>query len=76
MALIGLEASDISVSPGQNFLNPPPVPETPTDICTSGLRAVNSSATACVIGNTVEDPSINISPVKPDDPSEEGAAVV
>ena len=29
-ALIGLEAFDITVSPRQNFLKPPPVPDTPT----------------------------------------------
>ncbi|MFL2689733.1 MAG: hypothetical protein ACJ0GJ_05315 [Candidatus Actinomarina sp.] len=46
-------------------MNPPPVPDTPTDISTPGLTAVNSSATACVIGKTVEDPSISIDPVKP-----------
>ena len=30
LALIGLEAPEITVSPRQNFFMPPPVPETPT----------------------------------------------
>ena len=42
------------------IVNPPPVPETPTGILTSGFIAIYSSATACVIGNTVDDPSISI----------------
>ena len=60
--MIGREASEIIVSPGQNFLNPPPVPETPTEMLTLGCTAVNSSATAWVIGKTVDEPSIKISP--------------
>ena len=63
LSFIALDAFDIIVSPGQNFLKPPPVPETPTEIFTSGFKIVNSSATAWVIGKTVEEPSINISPV-------------
>ena len=63
LSFIALDAFDIAVSPGQNFLKPPPVPETPTEIFTSGFKIVNSSATAWVIGKTVEEPSINISPV-------------
>src|SRR5688572_28126695 len=55
---IGLEASCTSVSPRQNFLNPPPVPEIPTVTCTAPRASFwNSSAIASVIGNTVLDPS-------------------
>ena len=49
----------MSVSPRQNFLKPPPVPEMPT--VTRILPRFwiwNSSATASVIGNTVLEPSI------------------
>ena len=46
LSFIALDAFDIIVSPGQNFLKPPPVPETPTEIFTSGFKMVNSSATA------------------------------
>ena len=49
-SLIGREASDISVSPILNLLNPPPVPETPTLTLTSGYTLLNSSATASEIG--------------------------
>ena len=57
-ALIGREASVTSVSPRQNFLKPPPVPEIPTVTRTFPLWAFwNSSATASVIGNTVLEPS-------------------
>ena len=62
LSLIGLEALLIWVSFLANFLNPPPVPETPTVTLTFGWTALNSSATASVIGYTVLDPSILISP--------------
>src|SRR6185369_12682548 len=58
VALIGRDASLMSVSPRQNFWNPPPVPEMPTVTFTPGLAFWKSSATASVIGNTVLDPSI------------------
>ena len=49
----------MSVSPRQNFLKPPPVPEMPTVTLTSPFLAFwNSSATASVIGYTVLEPSI------------------
>src|SRR3954466_1901351 len=49
----------MSVSPRQNFLNPPPVPEIPTVTRTLPfLAAWNSSATASAGGNTVLDPSM------------------
>ena len=58
VALIGREASLMSVSPRQNFWNPPPVPEMPTVTRTPLLAFWKSSATASVIGNTVLEPSI------------------
>ncbi len=49
----------MSVSPRQNFLKPPPVPEMPTVTLIAPFFAFwNSSATASVIGNTVLEPSI------------------
>ena len=51
----------MSVSPRQNFLKPPPVPEMPTvtlDLPRS--RFWNSSAIASVIGYTVLEPSISM----------------
>jgi hypothetical protein len=74
VGLIGREASEMSVSPAQNFLKPPPVPEMPTVTCTFGATLRNSSATASVIGKTVLDPSTamrpersaaNVSPARP-----------
>ena len=62
MSLIGREAFERFVSPRENFLNPPPVPETPIVTFTSGCTALNSSAIASVIGNTVLEPSILIVP--------------
>jgi hypothetical protein len=44
--LIGREASEMSVSPAQNFSKPPPVPEMPTEILTSGFSSLKSSAAA------------------------------
>ena len=56
---IGREASEMSVSPRQNFLKPPPVPEIPTVTLTLPRFAFwKSSATASVTGNTVLEPSI------------------
>src|SRR5688500_9041618 len=52
----------MSVSPAQNFSKPPPVPEVPTVICTSGCSSLNSSAAACANGATVDDPSMLILP--------------
>jgi hypothetical protein len=57
--VIGREALEMSVSPRQNFLKPPPVPDTPTVTLYLPRWAFwNSSATASVIGNTVLEPSI------------------
>src|SRR5262245_12181778 len=56
---IGRDASEMSVSPRQNFLKPPPVPEMPTVTLNRWRVACwNSSAIASVIGNTVLEPSI------------------
>src|SRR5690606_2619511 len=55
---MGREALAISISPRQNFLKPPPVPEMPTVTRTLPRLAIwNSSATASVTGNTVLEPS-------------------
>ena len=43
---IGREASEMSVSPAQNFSKPPPVPDWPTVIWTFGCSSLNSSAAA------------------------------
>ena len=57
-ARIGRDAFEKSVSPRQNFLKPPPVPEMPTVTRTlPRFDCWKSSATASVIGNTVDDPS-------------------
>ena len=50
VGLIGRDASEMSVSPAQNFLKPPPVPEMPTVTRALGFAFWNSSATASVIG--------------------------
>ena len=62
LSLMGREASEMSVSPAQNFWKPPPVPETPTVTRTSGATERNSSATASVTGKTVLDPSMATEP--------------
>ena len=53
----------MSVSPAQNFSKPPPVPDVPTVICTSGFSSLNSSAAASANGATVDEPSIAILPL-------------
>ena len=60
--LIGRDALEMSVSPEQNFLKPPPVPLVPTGTFTPGLDFAKSSATALLIGATVLEPSIVIFP--------------
>src|SRR6185369_16294393 len=60
---IGRDASQISSLPSTKFLNPPPVPDLSTLICTPALSARNSSAIACVNLKTVLEPSISILPV-------------
>jgi hypothetical protein len=54
---IGREALEISVSPRQNFLKPPPVPEMPTVTRMPRFAFWKSSATASVTGKTVLEPS-------------------
>ncbi len=48
--VIGREALEMSVSLRQNFLKPPPVPDTPTVTFRPLLAFWNSSATASVTG--------------------------
>src|SRR3989304_2525980 len=50
VGLMGRDASEMSVSPAQNFLKPPPVPEMPTVIRAPGFAFWDSSATACLVG--------------------------
>ena len=64
LSLMGLEASEMSVSPTTNLLKPPPLPEIPTFTRTSGATPLKSSATASVIGATVLEPSISIVPFR------------
>jgi hypothetical protein len=63
---IGREASEMSVSPTQNFSKPPPVPEVPTVTWTSGFSCWKSSAAASLNGATVLEPSIRIAPERPE----------
>ncbi len=49
-AEMGREALEMSISPRQNFLKPPPVPEMPTVALMPLLAFWNSSATASVTG--------------------------
>src|SRR5215211_92714 len=62
--LIGRDASEMSVSPAQNFSKPPPVPEIPTVTFTFGFCPWNASAAAWVNGPTVLEPSILIVPLR------------
>ncbi len=64
-SLIGREALEMSVSPMQNFSNPPPVPEVPTETLTALFSCENSSPAAEVMGSTVEEPSVTTSPLAP-----------
>ena len=59
---IGREASEMSVSPAQNFSKPPPVPLAPTEMSTSGFSSLKSSAAASANGATVLEPSMAIVP--------------
>src|SRR5687767_1014137 len=65
---IGRDAFEITVSPRQNFWNPPPVPESPTVTRCPAFCFWNSSATASVIGNTVLEPSIAMTAGAPEPP--------
>ena len=59
---IGREASEMSVSPAQNFWKPPPVPEVPTVTVTPGFSPWNISAAADDSGSKVLDPSMTTGP--------------
>src|SRR3712207_5889043 len=59
---IGLEASEIWVSPWQKASKPSLVPAPPTSIFASGFSSLNNSAAACVIGCTVLEPSMLMLP--------------
>ena len=59
---IAREASEMSVSPAQNFSNPPLVPAAPTVISTSEFSSLKSSAAASANGCTVDEPSMVIVP--------------
>ena len=54
----------MSVSPAQNFSKPPPVPDWPTVIFTSGFSSLKSSAAAWANGKTVEEPSMAMLPFR------------
>src|SRR4029450_10528115 len=64
-SLMAREASEMSVSPLQNVVTPPPVPEVPTVTLTPDSCLLNSSVMASLIGATVEEPSITIEPERP-----------
>src|SRR5687768_14902456 len=55
---IGLEASEIWVSPWQKASKPSLVPAPPTSMRASGYSSLNNSAAAWVIGCTVLEPSM------------------
>jgi hypothetical protein len=61
-ASIERDASETSVSAAQNFSKPPPVPDTPTVILTSGFSSRKSSAAVSDRGPTVLEPSMLIVP--------------
>ena len=62
-SLILREASEMSVSPAQNFLKPSPVPGPSTVKVKPGLAAAKASATPVEIGSTVDEPETLIAPV-------------
>src|SRR5829696_7762690 len=61
-SLMAREASEMSVSPLQNLVKPPPVPEVPTVTLTPDCSLLNSSVMASLIGATVEEPSTTMLP--------------
>src|SRR5690242_18852987 len=62
-SLILRDASEMSVSPAQNFLKPSPVPGPSTVYLKSGLLAASASATPVEIGSTVDEPETRIEPL-------------
>jgi len=64
VSLIGRDAFEMSVSPAQNVLNPPPVPLVRTVICTPKFSFRKSSAVRVISGATVLEPSRRTVPVR------------
>src|SRR5215213_9107282 len=62
-SLILREASEMSVSPAQNFLKPSPVPGPSIVYLKSGLLAASASATPVEIGSTVDEPETMMLPL-------------
>ena len=62
-SLILREASEMSVSPAQNFAKPSPVPGPSIVYLKSGLLSASASATPVEIGSTVDEPETLIEPV-------------
>ena len=65
---IGRDAFEMSVSPAQKRSKPPPVPETPTVICTPEFSCWKRSAARVVNGPTVLEPSAWMRPERLSDP--------
>jgi hypothetical protein len=61
---IGREASEIAISPRQNFSKPSPVPAPPTVICTSGFSSLKNSLADSANGWTVLEPSMAMLPLR------------
>ena len=61
-SLIARDASEMSVSPAQNFLKPSPVPGPSTVYSKPGFASLNSRATPDEIGSTVDEPETKIEP--------------
>ena len=68
------EASEMSVSPAQNFLKPSPVPGPSTVMPTPEFAFENSSATRAEIGSTVDEPEMRMVPLEPSPPPESGVS--
>ena len=62
-SLIWRLASEMSVSPEQNFLKPSPVPGPSTVMPTSGFSARKASALSADTGSTVDDPEMRMDPL-------------
>ena len=65
LSLIGRDASEMSVSPAQKVLNPPPVPLVRTVIRTPEFSFWKSPAASVMSGATVLEPSRRMVPVSP-----------
>src|SRR6266540_1678841 len=64
VSLMGRDASEMSVSPPQNFSKPPPVPEVPTVTWTPEFCCWNMSAADSLSGATVLEPSMLMAPIR------------